>query len=80
MNVLDSSIQRGLFSKEEDNKLMDICQQYEGGCGCDGGCGCEGGCGCDSWCSGEGGCGCDGRCGGEGEYGISLRVACICVG
>ncbi|KAL5468743.1 hypothetical protein EMCRGX_G029854 [Ephydatia muelleri] len=30
VNVLDSNIQRGTFTREEDAKLLQMCQQYEG--------------------------------------------------
>ena len=32
VNVLDSNIQRGTFTREEDAKLLQMCQQYEGEC------------------------------------------------
>ena len=61
MNVLDSNIQRGAFTRQEDAKLLEICQQYEGEC--------EGGVGEEE--GGRGRCASDeGECdGGVGEEG-----------
>ena len=33
VNVLDEKIKRGSWDKEEETRLKQLCEKYEGGCG-----------------------------------------------